>query len=202
MIKLEFADVKSQEAKEILQKHVCTVLADMFDEEIVTYSFNFLKNPDNLSKDEQFGEYETKCFHGIKTKISSQQKASSFIQASQTIRDDKIQEASLLQKVIYLNIAKYFQKRYRQSVNPDVKHHDPCVVNSRQSHEFAIDNNGLVRVKRIKLFPKNIRERLCALLMEECNTKNPHDVLSILEKYEYIDRFYDTLKTCLPLSKK
>ena len=34
MIKLEFADVKSQEISNILQKHICAVLTDMFDEEM------------------------------------------------------------------------------------------------------------------------------------------------------------------------
>ena len=199
MIKLEFADVKSQEISNILQKHICAVLTEMFDEEIVTYSFNFVQDPDRLSGDEHFGTYETKCFRGIKTKLSPQQKAISFMQPSQIVRSEQIQDTTLLHKVIYLNLAKYFQDRYRQTVNPNIKLHDPYVVNSQQSHEFSVDYNGIVRIKRIKLFPKNIRENLCDLLMEEHNTKNPHDVLPILENYEYIDRFYDTLKHCLPI---
>lgn len=193
MIKLIFMETESPEAQALLNNQVCNVLKDFFDEEIMSYVFGFGKDPNTLADDEHFGQYETKCYHGIKT-ITAQQKAMFFMQASQFLRDEELHELSIVHKIIYLNLANYFQKRYRRTISLSIN--DPVI--NRPSHEFVVNSNGDILVKRIK-FPKTVYIKLYELLIKEHNTKKPYEISSMLKKYEYIDCVYDTLKACLPL---
>lgn len=202
MIKLNITAVTDTEMKNILHRHMNLILQDMFEEEITVYSFSFLKNPDKLKDDAEFGKYEKKCFRGIRNSLTDLQMAMYFMQANEVLHSDNIIDAPLVTKVICLNLARYFQHRYKDTVNNSVQHCDPHIIPDKQSYEFAVDKDGDLLVKRIKLFSPEQRQQMIKTLMDEQHLETELDAVSILNQYERIDQYYNMLRQSLSLDEK
>lgn len=200
MIKVAIFDTFIPEAQAILTEQVNSVLKDMFDDEMYMYSFGFLKGTDTLATDEKFGEYETKCFRGVKSDLTGLQKAQYFHQTYELVRDSEEHYLPPIGQFICLNLARYFKNRYTNAENHGHKTLDPLVMEQFQAHEFLnLNYDECLVMKRVKIFPADTRELLRRLITEERSTSEPWEIESMIQGYEHIDRFYDTLKCCFHL---